>query len=243
MNDWRKKIYDIIEPRGKDSFLSRAYDILMIAVIILCIIPLLDKHPSAVYAVFDGIAVTVFIIDYILRLITADYYYNDHSAKSFLRYPISVFAIVDLLSILPSVLPLHAGFKTVRLLRLFMALRVITLLRYSKSIQILNRVCRKQKEALLTVFGLAFGYIVVTSIIMFQIEPAIFDTYWDALYWATVSLTTVGYGDVTAATLAGRLFTVLSTFVGIAVIALPTGVVTAGYLEELRVMNEEKENK
>ena len=243
MNDWRKKIYDVLEPGIREGSLSRIYDIFMIVVIILCTIPLMVRETNAVFDVFDGIAVTVFSIDYILRLVTADYYFKDHRFRSFLRYPVSPLAIVDLLSILPFISPLHNGFRALRLLRLIIALRVIALLRYSKSVQILKRVFQRQKEALLAVFGFTLAYILITAIIMFQIDPDTFGNFLNAFYWATVSLATVGYGDITAVSAMGRLFTILSTFVGIAVIALPAGVVTAGYLEEIRILNEEKEAK
>ena len=242
MKDWRKKIYEVLEPGIKEGSLSRAYDIFMIAIIILCTIPLVVRESNAMFDVFDAIAVTVFVIDYILRLITADYYYKDHRLRSFLRYPISPLAIIDMLSILPFITPLHSSFKALRLLRLIIALRVIALLRFSKSVQILKRVFIRQKEVLLAVFGFTLAYILITAIIMFQIEPDTFGNFLNAFYWATVSLATVGYGDITAVSAAGRLFTILSTFVGIAVIALPAGVVTAGYLEELRILNEEKKN-
>ncbi|MBE6028865.1 MAG: ion transporter [Clostridiales bacterium] len=240
MNDWRKKIYDVLEPGIREGSLSRVYDIFMIVVIILCTIPLMVRETNAVFDVFDGIAVTVFSIDYILRLVTADYYFKDHRLRSFLRYPVSPLAIIDLLSILPFISPLHNGFRALRLLRLIIALRVIALLRYSKSVQILKRVFQRQKEALLAVFGFTLAYILITAIIMFQIEPDTFGNFLNAFYWATVSLATVGYGDITAVSSMGRLFTILSTFVGIAVIALPAGVVTAGYLEEIRILNEEQ---
>jgi voltage-gated potassium channel len=78
---------------------------------------------------------------------------------------------------------------------------------------------------------------------MFQIEPDTFGNFLNAFYWATVSLATVGYGDITAVSAAGRLFTILSTFIGIVVIALPAGIVTAGYLEELRILREDGKEK
>lgn len=240
MNNWRKKIYEILEPGVKEDSLSRIYDIFMIAVIILCTIPLVARESKAVFDVFDAIAVTVFSIDYILRLITADYYFKDHRLRSFLRYPVSPLAIIDLLSILPFFTPLHSSFRALRLLRLLIALRVIGLLRYFRSVQILKRVFQRQKDVLLAVFGLALAYILIIAIIMFQIEPDTFGNFLNAFYWATVSLTTIGFGDITAVSAAGRLFTILSAFVGIAVIALPTGVVTAGYLEELRILDEKK---
>ena len=243
MSNWRKKIYEVLNPGIKEGSLSRAYDIIMIVVIILCTIPLMVRESNAVFDVFDAIAVTVFSIDYILRLITADYYFKDHRLRSFLRYPVSPWAIIDLLSILPFITPLHNCFRALRLLRLIIALRVIALLRYSKSVQILKRVFSRQKEALLAVFGFTLAYILVTAIIMFQIEPDTFGNFLNAFYWATVSLATVGYGDITAVSAAGRLFTILSTFIGIVVIALPAGFVTAGYLEELRILREDGKEK
>lgn len=243
MKNWRKKIYEILEPGIKEGSLNRVYDIFMIVVIILCIIPLVVRESKAVFDVFDAFAVTVFSIDYILRLITADYYFKDHRLRSFLRYPFSPLAIIDLLSILPFFTPLHNSFRALRLLRLIIALRVVAVLRYSRSVQILIRVFQRQKDVLLAVFGFALAYTLIIAIIMFQIEPDTFGNFLNAFYWATVSLTTTGYGDITAVSAAGRLFTILSNFVGIAVIALPAGVVTAGYLEELRILDEEKQEK
>ena len=243
MNNWRKKIYEILEPGIKEGSLSRIYDIFMIVVIILCTIPLMVRESNVMFDVFDAIAVTVFSIDYILRLITADYYFKDHRLRSFLKYPVSPLAIIDLLSILPFFTPLHNSFRALRLLRLIIALRVIALLRYSKSVQILKRVFQRQRDVLLAVFGFVLAYILIVAIIMFQIEPDTFGNFLNAFYWATASLTTIGYGDITAVSTAGRLFTILSDFVGIAVIALPTGVVTAGYLEEIRILEKKKQDK
>ena len=243
MKDWRKKIHGILEPGTTEGSLSRVYDIFMIVVIILCTIPLVVRESNAVFDVFDAIALAVFSIDYILRLITADYHFKDHSLRSFLRYPFSPLAIIDLLSILPFITPLHNSFRALRLLRLIIALRVIALLRFSKSVQILKRVFLRQKEALLAVFGFTLSYILITAIIMFQIEPDTFGNFLNAFYWATVSLATVGYGDITAVSAVGRVFTIISTFVGIAVIALPAGVVTAGYLEEMRIPDGKKNEK
>ena len=238
----RKKLFDIIEPHSDGNKASQIYDVLMILTIILSLIPLLFKTSNLTFELFDKIAVTIFIIDYILRLATADYKYDRHTVLSFFRYPFSPMAIIDLLSILPSITPLHTGFKALRLLRLFRALRVVRILRYSRSIQIINNVFKAQKDSLLAVLGFALGYVFITALIMFQVEPQTFDSFFDALYWATISLTTVGYGDIFAVTTIGRLFTMLSAFVGIAIVALPAGIITAGYLEELK-HSHTKENE
>lgn len=236
----RKKVFDVIEPHLDGNKYSKIYDVIMIVTICVSLIPLLFKTSNIGFTLCDKIAVTIFIIDYILRLGTADYKYGKKTLLSFVRYPFSPMAIIDLLSILPSIAPLHSGFKALRILRLFRALRVVRILRYSRSIQIINNVFKKQKESLLAVLGFALGYVFITALIMFQVEPQTFDSFFDSLYWATISLTTVGYGDIYAVTTIGRLFTMLSAFVGIAIVALPAGIITAGYLDELRNRKRER---
>ena len=95
-------------------------------------------------------------------------------------------------------------------------------------------VFRKQKQSLIAVGALALGYILITALIMFNVESETFDTFFDALYWATISLTTMGYGDIYAVSDIGRLITMVSAIFGIAIVALPAGVISAGFMEELR---------
>ena len=131
-------------------------------------------------------------------------------------------------------------------------LRLFKIFRYTDKIQVLGKVIRKEKGVLLSVLGIAVFYVFLTALIMFNAEPHInpntgattFENFFDALYWATVTLTTVGYGDLTPVTDIGRFVSMLSSLFGVAVIALPSGVITASYLEELRVMkNRRKENE
>ena len=98
---------------------------------------------------------------------------------------------------------------------------------------IIANVIRKQKTALLAVFSLAVSYILISALVIFNVEPDSFGDYFDAVYWATVSLTTVGYGDIYPVTDAGRIITMLSSILGIAVVALPAGIITAGYMSEI----------
>ena len=102
----------------------------------------------------------------------------------------------------------------------------------------------KERRVLLTVLGIAIFYVFITALIMFNAEPHInpytgattFGDFFDALYWATVTLTTVGYGDMIPVTDIGRFVSMLSALFGVAIIALPSGVITARYLDELRNM-------
>lgn len=154
-------------------------------------------------------------------------------------------AIIDLISILPSLTVLSQGFKLLRLLRMFRALRVFRafkLFRYSKNAQIIANIFKKQKGSLFYVLILALGYIVISALVVFNVEPDSFNTFFDAIYWATVSLTTMGYGDIYPVTEIGRIVTMISSLFGIAIVALPAGIITAGYMDELGSISKKDEN-
>lgn len=153
-----------------------------------------------------------------------------------IEYPFTAMAIIDLLSILPSFMMINSGIKLLRVTRLiktFRVFRVFKSFRYSKNIDILVRVFKRQKDSLTIVAFLAMGYIFVTALVMFNIEPDTFNSFFDAIYWATVSLTTVGYGDIYATSGIGKILTMISSLFGIAIVALPAGIITAGYMSEI----------
>lgn len=240
----RKRLYEIIEVSQDGDKTSASYDIIMMIAIIISIVPLAFKTPMPVFTAIDIITVILFIIDYALRLFTADYKLH-HGARSFAEYPFTPMAIVDLLSILPGISLLSSGFKLLRLFRIFRTFRVFRVFkafRYSKSIMIIVKVIRNSKDALIAVGTLAIGYILVSALVIFNVEAESFDTFFDAIYWATVSLTTVGYGDIYPITTTGRIITMISSLFGIAIVALPAGIITAGYMEALNEETEKSEN-
>ncbi|MBR3305927.1 MAG: ion transporter [Lachnospiraceae bacterium] len=232
----RKRLFEIIEvSKGKDT-LSTVYDIGMLCAIIISIVPLAFKTTNTVFQYTDMITTVLFIIDYALRLITADYKLEKKGILSFVKYPFTPWAIIDLISILPGITALNNGFKLFRLFRIFRTFRVFRVfkaLRYSKNLVIIINVIKNSKDALLAVVTLAIGYILISALIIFNVESDSFDTFFDAIYWATVSLTTVGYGDIYPVSTAGRIITMLSSILGIAIVALPAGIITAGYMDEI----------
>lgn len=238
----RKRIFEIIEVSDGNDRLSSIYDATMLALIILSLIPLAFKAETTFFAVIDKVCAATFIFDYALRLITADYKFGKKSIGSFIRYPFSFMAIIDLISILPSITVLNSGFKLLRLMRMMRALRVFRVFktfRYSKSVRIIANVFRRSKEPLIAVCTLAGAYILVSALVIFNVEPDSFDTFFDAIYWATVSLTTMGYGDIYPITTAGRIITMVSSIFGIAIVALPAGIITAGYMNEINDHEED----
>lgn len=239
----RKRIFEIIEKSEGDDKLSSIYDYSMIVIIVMSLIPLAFKEDNIVFTILDKVSVSVFIVDYFLRWITADYKFGKASPVSFIKYPFSPMAIIDLLSILPSLTIISNGFRVLRVLRMIRVLRVFKALRYSRSIKILRNVLRSSRDSLIAVCALAGGYILISALVIFNVEPETFNTFFDAIYWATVSLTTVGYGDIYPVTTVGRIITMISAISGVAVVALPAGIITAGYMNELnKAKDKSKDN-
>ncbi len=232
----RKRIFEIIEKAEDKDIASTVYDYLMMIAIIASLVPLAFKDDNQFFFIVDKVTVCIFIIDYFLRWITADFRSQSKHTIHFLRYPFTIAAIIDLISILPSLSIINNGFKALRALRLIRAartLRVFKAMRYSKNFEIIMRVLHASKDSLLAVCFLAGGYILISALVIFNVEPDSFDTFYSAIYWATVSLTTVGYGDIYPVTVLGRFITMVSSIFGIAIVALPAGIITAGYIDEI----------
>lgn len=196
----RKRIYEIIEVGEDGDCISKIYDFCMMIVIVISLIPLAFKEENVIFNMIDGITVVIFIIDYLLRLITADYKL-DKGKKSFVLYPFSVIALIDLISILPSFVVVNKGikmFRVARLIRTFRVFRVLKGFRYSKNVDILIKVFKRQRDSL-----------------------------------AIVAMLAVGYGDIYAVSVIGKVITMISSLFGIAIVALPAGIITAGYMEEI----------
>lgn len=232
----RKRLYEILEVSKNGDKASAIYDAFMMIVIIVSLIPLAFKTQIELFTIIDMVTVTIFIIDYIARLITADYKIGK-GIKSFFIYPFTFMAIIDLVSILPSLTVVQSGWRILKIFRFFRTIRVFRVfkaVRYSKSITIFMNVFNKEKEALITICVIAIAYILISALIIMNVEPETFNTYFDAIYWATISLTTMGYGDIYPVTVIGKIVTMISSLLGIAVIAMPAGVITAGFMDELK---------
>lgn len=248
MNKFKQKLYYLIEsPISEDDENNKfdLYDILMMLTIVVSLIPLAFKEINIVFEIIDKVCVAIFIIDYLLRWILADCILKK-GKKSFILYPFSIMAIIDLLAILPSLNIISNGFKLLKMIRLvrtfrvFRMLRLLKAVRYARGIQIILDVFKKTKESLMIVCGIAIGYVLISALIVFNVEPDTFNNFFDAVYWATVSLTTMGYGDIYPVTVAGRIITMISSFMGIAIIALPASILTS---EMMNNINKGEQNE
>lgn len=250
LHNFRNRLYEIIELSSDNDKISTFYDFFMMFAIFASLFPLTFKESNLVFEYIDRITVVIFIFDYVLRWITADFKLH-RGIASFLLYPFSFMAIIDVLSILPSFNLLSVSMKSLKIFRMFRTFRALRALkvakafkvfRYSKSLDIIIGVIREQKTPLAAVGTLAIGYILIAALVIFNVEPDTFGNYFDAIYWATVSLTTMGYGDIYPISTAGRIVTMLSSFVGIAIVALPSGIITAGYMDAIQQQNKDRES-
>ena len=226
----REKIYDLVEPRRIDTHKARTYDSIMLLAVDLSLLPLMFRTQYEIFWYFDLFSGVCFIVDYLLRWLTADFKSKHNKIVAFILYPFTPMAIIDMLSILPVFNLLGPSFKMFRVSRLFKLLRIFKVIRYYEPLAIIHRVIRRQGSVLLTVLWLALFYIFITALIMFNAEEA-------------CTLTTVGYGDIYPISSIGRVISIISSIVGIAIIALPSGIITAGYMDEVKKRNEQKQEE
>ena len=240
--DWRTRLYEIVSTARPGDTASFLYDCFMILVVIISLVPLAFKTATPLFVAIDHAAAVIFSIDYLLRLLVADKRENGKPID-FLLFPARPMSIIDILSILPSFTPLTGTYRLLRLarvLRLLRITRVLKMYRYSKNLQHLMNVFRRERVALGSVCVFVVAYVLVVALVVINVEPETFDTYFDAVYWASISLTTIGYGDLYPVSDAGRVVTVISSLVGILVVALPTGIITAGIMIELELSKSER---
>lgn len=237
MREW---IYRLVEKTedGSKFRLGKMYDYYIVAVAVISVIPLMFRAPLALFKNIETITVYLLFLDYILRWMTHDYHVKKHSPWAFIVYPFTPLAVLDILGILPTIGLLPESFMILRLLRL------VKIVQYSKSCRRIAEVFKNQRKMLLSVLSIAIAYIFITALIMFVHEPADnFEDFFEALYWATTALTTVGYGDVYPCTDIGKFISMLSSFFGVAVIAMPASIVTAGFMEALHQDYDQKEGE
>ena len=225
---------------GQHPRLGRSVEFALLALIVVSAIGMgvetLNGLPSGIYVFFAGLevfVVTAFALEYGLRLWVSD---------QPLRYARSFYGIIDLISFLPTLVGIlltgsALDGRAIRTLRVFRLLRLLKVVRYANAAERLGEAWRLVREEVI-VFGLAALIVLyVCALIIYQFEneaqPEAFSSVFSAMWWAAVTLTTVGYGDIYPITAMGRIFTVVMLFVALGIIAIPTGLV-ASAMSELR---------
>ena len=247
MSHIKQRVFEIISKSEDGDRASSVFDwsiMILIALSILSIIldsfqSIHNKYQSA-FQVLETVTVVVFTVEYILRIWTADLLYPE-AKHPHLKYIFSFMAIIDLLAILPFYMPFFSAdlrfLRMMRLFRLFRLLRVLKLGRYFDALQIIVKVIKSSGPQLIMSVVLCFFVMLFSAIIMYEVEnpvqPEQFPNVLASLWWAMCTLTTVGYGDVYPITSVGRFFASVISLVGIGIIAIPTGIIAAGFSQAI----------
>ena len=243
----RKRLFTIIQVGNLSDFPSRAYDFsLVIAVAINIFIAIFDTFPEAdpyekIIWVIECITVVFFAIDYLLRIWTADYLYENMSpARARLRFIFSWAGLVDLLSCVPFLAASGGG--ALRMFRIIRILRVFRIHHYADPLRVIGDVIKKKQGQLLSSIFIVFILMIASSLMMYNLEheaqPEAFANALSGFWWAANTLLTVGYGDIVPVTLAGKVCGTLLTFLGVGIVAIPTGILSAGFMEQVSIVRE-----
>ena len=242
----RKKIFNIIQIGNKDDLPSRMFDMGITVVILLnIIVTFLETFKElselmTVFRIIEGVTVIVFCIEYILRLVTADYLYpQDSKVKSRLHFLVSFDGVVDLLTILPFVfLSGFIAFRILRIVRIFHLFRINT--KYD-SFNVIRLVLHERWKQIGSSLVIIFIIMLAASLGMYSVEhtenPG-FENAFSGMWWSVSALLTVGYGDIYPITVIGKIMGIITAFAGVGLVAIPTGIISAGFVEQYRLNSE-----
>lgn len=242
------KVHTLLHPELGRTKWDKFINIFIIILILLNVIAVMLETVPAIhepykefFEVFDIVSVTIFTIEYVLRVWSSNHDPQfGHSLKGRLRYMLTPGALIDLLAIAPfyfySVFTIDL--RVLRILRLLRFLRLFRLTSYMKATRLMINVFKAVKNQLLLALVLALFLIVISSSVVYfaehQAQPRLFTSIPATIWWSVVTLTTVGYGDMIPVTTVGKMFTSVILLAGVALFALPAGIITAGFQEEIR---------
>ena len=242
----RRRIFEIVEIGAADDLLSRGYDFFGSLVVVLAL-------AASVAATFDGaearcgvllntveIATSAFFaVDYVLRVWTARCLYPTLTpGKATVRYVSSVGGLIDLVSFLPTFLPVFfpSGMVAFRMFRVVRIFRLFRINAYYDSLHVITEVLRSKRQQLLSSVFIILTLMLASSLCMYSLEheaqPEVFRNAFSGIWWSVSTLLTVGYGDIYPITTAGKIFGIVITFLGVGMVAIPTGIISAGFVDQ-----------
>ena len=242
----RKRIFRMVSIGVLDDTISRSYDVLSSLALILNLTAAicstfagLDAKYGTLFRTIESVTVFFFAVDYALRLFTANNLYPDlPEGQSLLRYVFSFAGIVDLLSFLPHYLPFFfpAGAVVFRLFRVVRIFRLFRLTAYYDSLNVITEVIAGKKQQLLSSVFIIAVLMLASSLCMYSLEheaqPEVFRNAFSGIWWSVSTMLTVGYGDIYPITPMGKFFSICITFLGVGMVAIPTGIISAGFVEQ-----------
>ena len=244
--NFRARLAKIVEVGASDDFVSRAYDFWITFIILLNLTVVILSTFSNVYSrnralldTIENISAAFFAVDYVLRLIAAKYIYRRGTElRSIVSYVTSFTGIIDLLSFLPCYLPIFfpegaVAFRVFRIVRIFRLFRINA---YYDDLNAIAEVLAKKKQQLISSVFIILVLILASSLCMYSVEnaaqPEAFSNAFSGIWWSVSTLLTVGYGDIYPITTLGKILGIIITFLGVGMVAIPTGIISAGFVEQ-----------
>lgn len=248
----RTTVYKMVEVGFNETGLTRGYDILSFLIIIVNVLgsvlftfDYMELHYGSLLQTIEAVTVAFFAIDYVLRLWTAPLLYpTERSPKAVWKYITSFWGIIDLISFLPYYLPwfFPQGGTVFRLFRVMRLFRLFRINAYYDSLGTITAVLKSRKQQLLSSIFIILVLMLSSSLMMYSVEheaqPEVFRNALSGIWWASSALLTVGYGDVYPITTAGKIIGMIITFLGVGMVAIPTGIISAGFVEQYQRFKE-----
>lgn len=249
----RHRVWEILECAKPGDTISRIFDITLITLIITNVMSvILDSVPKIHQQwgdelfIFEALSILIFTLEYIARSwsCVVDPQYSKPIIGR-IRFAFRPLSIIDLVAIIPFYLPLlGVDLRVIRIFRLLRLVRILKLARYSKAFGLISDVLREKREELILTMVLLIFVLIVSASLMYYAEheaqPENFSSIPAAIWWSVVTLTTVGYGDVYPMTNAGRVIGGVIAIIGIGIVALPAGIISAGFVDAIQ--NTKKDN-
>lgn len=246
----KERIYNLIRDDDENDLASNIFDGVIITLIVVNVAIVIaqtfsiSETAQKIFNWIELVSVIIFSIEYLLRVYTADLICPELSPlKARVKYIFSFMAIIDLLAILPFYLPylVPIDLRVLRVLRVIRLFRVFKLNRYTTALTSIGTVFKRKKSQLLSSIFVVSLLMIMAAVLMYNVEseaqPEAFSNALSALWWAVATLTTVGYGDIYPVTVLGKILSAIIALLGIGLVAVPTGIISAGFTE---LIGEEK---
>lgn len=242
----KKRIFEIIEVGAPGDYTSRIYDftgalaiVVNLVVTVLYTFEVIRLQHGCLLMGLERATVLFFAVDYVLRVWTAKHLRPDQSeGRARWKYSTSFTGLVDLFSFLPDFLPVFfpAGTVAIRMIRLVRIFRLFRINRYFDSLNVIAAVISSKRQQLISSVYIILVLMMAASLCMYSIEheaqPDVFTNAFSGIWWTVSTVFTVGYGDIYPVTLLGQLVGIVITFLGVGIVAIPTGIISAGFVEQ-----------
>lgn len=251
----KKRAYELIEVATDGDNISKIIDIFLISLIILNVILVIADTfdlPDSFRAVMDIIemfSVVIFSAEYLVRVWTADLHFREYQPiRARIKYILSFQSIIDILALLPFYLPFlfPVNLVVLRIFRVFRLLRLFKVNHYTKALASIVDVFRNKTNQLVSSMLVVALLMVIASVLMYNVEhdvqPEVFNNALSGLWWAVATLTTVGYGDIYPITPLGKVLSAIIAILGIGFVAVPTGIITSGFSEQIEERKDDDKN-